>query len=210
MRGGTTDGQCTMHRRAGAPNSVPGLHERDAQQRTAHVSYSSTGWTWGKKCILDGTETPLTVAPSSQSGIRRTTALRRAATPWVASAASRRRADRRLRSRRYRRRPLLRGVFLIFRPRARGEQRRARLSPCTGTPSAADRDTRCHLSVACPGCDMDDTGHVRQDKGMGFAIVLGHGTLGHEANIFLPIRLDTELHRHSVDRLPPTVSHLGL
>ena len=70
------------------------------------------------------------------------------------------------------------GAFLIdFHPRARGAQRRARLSPRTGTPSGADSDTRCHRSVARPGCDMDDTDHVRHDKAQGFAI----GTQPHAA-----------------------------
>src|SRR5262245_36817135 len=32
MQGGTTAGQCPMHRRAGAPNGVPGWHERDARR----------------------------------------------------------------------------------------------------------------------------------------------------------------------------------
>ena len=70
------------------------------------------------------------------------------------------------------------GAFLIdFRPLARGEQRRARLSPCTGTPSAAESDTRCHRLAARPGGDMDDTGHVRHDQAQGFAI----GTQPHAA-----------------------------
>ena len=74
--------------------------------------------------------------------------------------------------------PSYEGPCLIdFRPLAQGAQRCALLSPCPGTPSAADRDTRCHRLVACPGGDMDDTGHIRHDQGRGAAIVLGHGTL---------------------------------
>src|SRR5262245_11175324 len=76
------------------------------------------------------------------------------------------------------------------RPLAQVAQRRALLSPWTprtGTTSAAERNTRCHSLVARLGCDMGHPGHVRHDKSNGFAIVLGHGTLGQEHNILLPI-----------------------
>jgi hypothetical protein len=42
---------------------------------------------------------------------------------------------------------------------------------------------------------------------MGFAILLGDGTLCRERNVFLPTRLYLELYRHAVDRLPLTVPH---
>src|SRR2546430_14031663 len=35
MKGGTTDGQCTVHRRAGPPHRVSGFHEFDARRVSA-------------------------------------------------------------------------------------------------------------------------------------------------------------------------------
>src|SRR2546428_4111870 len=71
--------------------------------------------------------------------------------------------------------PCTRGPSSTF-ARLRG-QRLEPLSPWTGTTSAADGDMRRRSAVARMDCEMDHTGHARLESGMGFALLIGYGTL---------------------------------
>lgn len=105
--------------------------------------------------------------------------------------------------------PRERGLPFDFRPLELVWQRLELLSllTWTSTTTASDSDMRRCRGVAHMGCKMYDTAHVRRESGMGFAILLGDGTLCRERNVFLPTRLYLELYRHAVDRLPLTVPH---
>src|SRR5262249_6007790 len=77
----------------------------------------------------------------------------------------------------------------------------------TRTPRGTDHHMRHRTGVPCLRCDMDHTGHIRLESGTGLDILVGHGTMGREGNIFLPTRLYPELNRHSRGRLPLTIHH---